>query len=468
MKKNICCIGLASLALAAVAGCQSTTSSSLSSGVSSTTGTGTSTAGNSVTVTSTATSTSKEDVAFTVWGGEEDQTLLSEIATNFETAHPEANFTITIGVQSESTAKDTILTDPSSAADVFAFASDQIYDLVKASCLQKISDVDSDIAADVEARNSAGSVDAAKVNDDLYAFPLTASNGYFLYYDSSILSASDVTSYDTMLAALKTKSEAAGDVTYKFAWPSGSGWYLAGWYDGVGLTATLDTTTSKTVCDWNSTTNNPTGLKTSEAFMKYSVGEYKDYWLSESDSDFASDVGRNDGTYRVVAGINGTWNATAVKTAYGTGYAATKLPTFGVNGTSYQQYSVGGFKFVGVNAYSSQTGWAVDFANYLSNQANQVLRYTERGEGPTNTAAAASIDFSNDVALSALIAQSSYAFTQLVSSNFWTPSGALSKALETGLNGEAALVTGMGTSSLVFNETDLQSYLDTAVAAIES
>ena len=100
------------------------------------------------------------------------------------------NVTIEIGVQSESSAKDTVLADPESAADVFAFADDQLNELVNAGALQEVL-LNPD---DVKSRNLPGSVGAATMNDKLYAYPMTADNGYFLYYDASILSAEDVQS----------------------------------------------------------------------------------------------------------------------------------------------------------------------------------------------------------------------------------------------------------------------------------
>ena len=63
------------------------------------------------------------DVKLTMWGAEEDQTMLREMADAFiEQNADKGNVTIEIGVQSESSAKDTVLADPESAADVFAFA----------------------------------------------------------------------------------------------------------------------------------------------------------------------------------------------------------------------------------------------------------------------------------------------------------------------------------------------------------
>ena len=67
------------------------------------------------------------DVKLTMWGAEEDQTMLREMADAFiEQNADKGNVTIEIGVQSESSAKDTVLADPESAADVFAFADDQV------------------------------------------------------------------------------------------------------------------------------------------------------------------------------------------------------------------------------------------------------------------------------------------------------------------------------------------------------
>lgn len=48
---------------------------------------------------------------------------------------------VKIGVESESTAKDTILTDVEAAADVYSFASDQLIDLVNAGALMNLEDV---------------------------------------------------------------------------------------------------------------------------------------------------------------------------------------------------------------------------------------------------------------------------------------------------------------------------------------
>ena len=183
----------------------------------------------------------KQDVSLTLWGAEEDQALLQSLIDSFKEEYADAaNFDISLGVESESTAKDTVLTDAEAAADVYAFASDQLPDLVNAGALQSIDEMDEALqayagkgVADIESANSADSVEAATFNDTLYAFPMTADNGYFLYYDSSVLSEEDVASWDSLLAA----ADAAGK---KVAMTLASGWYNASFFYSAGFTTSLN------------------------------------------------------------------------------------------------------------------------------------------------------------------------------------------------------------------------------------
>lgn len=111
-RKNVLAVTLAALmAVTSLAGCGGAGSSETAAGGS---------------AAQTTASGEKQDVALTVWGAEEDQTMLAEMIEAFKTAYADrANFTIELGVESEATCKDTILTDVEAAADVFAFADDQ-------------------------------------------------------------------------------------------------------------------------------------------------------------------------------------------------------------------------------------------------------------------------------------------------------------------------------------------------------
>ena len=151
----------------------------------------------------------KQDVSLRIWGAEEDQTMLQGMIDSFKEHYADyANFDIQLGTESESTAKDTVLADIEAAADVYAFASDQLIDLVNAGALQSVDEMDAALeayagksVADVKSANAPGSVDAATKDGTLYAFPMSADNGYFLYYNSTLVTPEDAQSWDTLLAA---------------------------------------------------------------------------------------------------------------------------------------------------------------------------------------------------------------------------------------------------------------------------
>ena len=117
------------------------------------------------------------------------QNVMKELTDKFKEQYSDVDFNITIGAVSEADAKDKILEDIDAAADVFVFADDQVNDLVNAGALQEVA---ATYTYDPKETNSEATVAAATKDGKLYAYPLTASNGYFLYYDSNIFSEEDV------------------------------------------------------------------------------------------------------------------------------------------------------------------------------------------------------------------------------------------------------------------------------------
>lgn len=382
----------------------------------------------------------KADVALTMWGAEEDQAMLQGMIDTFKAEYADyANFDIQLGVQSESTAKDTVLADVEAAADVYAFASDQIVDLVNAGALLDLDSMDAALQsyagkgiADVKAANNSGSVDAATWNDKFYAFPMSADNGYFLYYDSSVITPEQAGSWDTLLAA----ADAAGK---KVGMTLASGWYNASFFYGAGFTTGRNDDGS-TAMDWNGTAD-VTGVQVVQSMLDIAGNSA---FLAIADGDISNQIA--SGTLAAV--VSGTWDATAAQDAFGEGYAATKLPTFTCGDKQIQQGSVAGFKMVAVNAYSKNAGWATLLAEWITNEENQTIRFNEREIGPSNTNAANSDAVKSNKAIAALGEQSAYGVVQLVGGKYWDPSatfgeniaqGTLSRDDEAGI--QAALDT---------------------------
>ena len=337
-----------------------------------------------------------KDVTLTMWGAEEDQDLLREISDKFIEKYGNygGKITINLGVQSESTAKDTVLTDPTAAADVYAFADDQLNELVKAGALQEVQ-LNAD---DVKNRNTPASVDAATMDGKLYAYPLTADNGYFMFYDKSFFTEDDVKSLDTMME----KAAAAGK---KVSMDVANGWYLYSFYAGAGLNLGLADDGVNTVCNWNEAP----GADVTQAVIDICKNPG---FIALKDEEFTGKL--KDGT--LVAGVNGTWRANDAAEVWGDNYAACKLPTYTLNGEQVQMASFSGFKLIGVNPHSANVGAAMLLADFVTNEENEGLRFKERTQGPSNINALAA---ASSPALTAVVDQSEYATLQLVGGNYW-------------------------------------------------
>lgn len=366
----------------------------------------------------------KQTVALRLWGAEEDQALLQSLIDSFVEEYSDAaDITVELGVESESTAKDTVLTDVEAAADVYAFASDQLPDLVNAGALQSVDDMDEALqayagkgVADIESENSADSVEAATFNDTLYAFPMTADNGYFLYYDSTVLSEEDVATWDSMLA----KADEAGK---KVAMTLASGWYNASFFYSAGFTTGLNNDGS-TSMDWNGEADY-TGVEVAQAMLNITGSPA---FMAVADGDISNQIASG----QLCAAVSGTWDAAAAQDAFGDGYAATKLPTFTIAGEQLQQASVSGYKMVGVNAHSENAGWAALLADWITNEAAQQQRFDERQIGPSNNKVLESDAVQSNVALAALAAQNEFGVVQFAGQNYWDPAATFGEIVAKG------------------------------------
>lgn len=386
-----------------------------------------------------------ETISLTVWGAEEDQTLLQKLTEEFKALYPDMTFDIQIGVESESTAKDTVLTDVEAAADVYSFASDQLNELVKAGALMNLEEVGEALQVagrtldDVKAANVAASVEAASVNGSLYAFPRAGDNGYFLYYDSSILSEEDVASWDSLLAAAEANGKKVG-MTFS------SGWYNASFFYGAGFSTGLNEDGTTTV-DWNGTSpDGYTGVQVVQAML--GIAAHPAFMA----------IGDGDGSNQLASGelcayVSGTWDAMTAQTVYGDGYAATKLPTYTIGDTQVQQGSVAGYKFIGVNGMSENAGWATVLADFLTNQDSQQKYFDQRESGPTNVNIIDSDAVKENVAIAALAEQSAYSKVQMVGGKYWDPSQTLGELIAQG-------------SIAADDEAAIQEALDTFVEGV--
>ena len=378
-----------------------------------------------------------EEVTLSVWCAGEDIPMITGMINEFKEMHKdEAIFSITVSAEGEDTCKDTILSNPDAAADIFTFAADQFNSLYDAGVLLQITE-DADKIIE-ENGSSSGAVMSALRDGKLYAYPATASNGYFLYYNAEYLTEDDVKSFDRIL-------EVAAENGKKMTMDLSNGWYIYSFFKGAGLEVSLSEDGKTNVCNWNSTSENYTGVDVAQAMLDIAGN---DGFLAGGDDILKQ--GAKDGS--VIAGISGTWLSNDIKEGFGDGYAAAKLPEYTVKGDSVQMHSFAGYKFIGVNADTESPKWAQLLSQWLTNEQNQLKRFRERGEGPSNVNAAGTDEVKASIAISALSEQSVYGHLQNVADTFWTP----------------AYVFGTSIAAKNVDNVDLQVLLDTMVEGITS
>jgi arabinogalactan oligomer / maltooligosaccharide transport system substrate-binding protein len=349
-----------------------------------------------------------EVVSLKVWGDDLDQALLQQLVEEFKAANPTKTYQITFGVVGEGEAKTNVLADIEAAADVFAFADDQILDLVKAGALYEITFN----KAQVTAANVAGSIDISTVDGKLYAYPFTADNGYFLYYDKRVVTADQVKTLDGLLAAANAKNA-------KFAYDISNSWYLAGLFLGAGGKIDINANL-KNVPDFN----NARGVQLVEEVIWPLVNNTA--FLNTSSEAVMADLFSRQ---QLAAGVIGTWGKSAIQGALGENMGVTKLPTMTLGGQQVQMGSFAGYKLMGVKRTTKFPLEAQRLADFITNEQSQLRRYEVRSLGPSNINAGKNSIIQSDIVLAALALQNNYATPMKNLTTYWGPAGSFGETL---------------------------------------
>ena len=320
-----------------------------------------------------------------IWVAEATVEFTKAQVEAFKAANPEyAGMTVVVEPVGEGDAATKMITDVEAGADIFGFAQDQLGRLVAAGALEVVFE---DNAVIVAEQNDAGSVAAVMMGDTMYAYPMTSDNGYFLYYDKSVVT--DPTNMEAILA----DCEKAGKNVY---FEINSGWYQTAFFFGAGCTLTYSTDDLGNIVKMDCNYASANGVQALKSMIKLAKSPV---FVNGSSASNATNLG---------ALVDGTWDAGAVQGILGENYAAVKLPTI----DGYQLGGFGGFKMLGVKPQTDEAKLAAcdALALYLTSGDVQTARFEAVGWGPSNLAAQQSEAVKSDVALSALAAQ--LAFTK--------------------------------------------------------
>lgn len=372
--------------------------------------------GSGSSTTSTEKSTEKITTTMTVWGSAEDQDekngkWLQTMCEQFNSEHPEWDITFEYGVCSEQDAGKTVPQDPSNSGDVYFFANDQLQALIDANAISKLGGETADY---VKSTNSSAIVDSVTVDNAVYGVPFTT-NTWFMYYDKSKFSDSDVKSLDTMLA----KDKVAFNIT--------EGWYMSSFFlangcnyfgtNGKDNAAGIDIKGDK-------------GTQATEAMVNMTTNP-----------NFVNDLkgvgiaGLREGT--VGAYFSGSWDYKSVKEILGNNFGAIQLPTVKINGQDKQLKAFAGSKAIAVNPNCKYPQIAVALAKYLGGKDAQQKHYELRSVIPCNSELLATEPIKSDVLVKAQ--NDTFNNTAVIQptvtgmNDYWTPAQNFAKSI---VNGE--------------------------------
>ena len=328
----------------------------------------------------------------------------------------------------EADAGSKVVADVASAPDIYCFAQDQLARLVQAAALAAPG---KGAQETIKANNDAGSVAAASVAGTIYAYPMTSDNGYYLYYDKSIISDEDADSLEKIIAACEANGK-------KFRYALENAWYTASFFFATGCHSNWTMTAEGEFNAVDDTFNSAEGMAAMKGMQKLAQSSCYD-----SDADIFTDAG---------AIVTGIWSAGAAAAHFGTNLGATDLPSFTVDGKTYHLGSYTGNKLMGVKPQSDAKKAAVLslLAQYLTGEECQTQRFASFEWGPSNKAAQASEAVQANASLAALALQGEYGQPQGQIHGAWW---------------DIAKVLGADAKNAK-SDTDLQAALDAYDAAI--
>ena len=310
-------------------------------------------------------------------------------------------FNADVQPQGEGDAASNMIIDVEAGADIYCFAQDQLTRLITAKALKSLGQ---GAVKKVTEEYDPDSVVAVTVGENLYAYPLTADNDYFMYYDKSVIPDEDVDSLEKLIA----DCEAAGKyLTYDLR----NAWYNASFFFGAGCKSNWIANDDGTYKDIDDDYNSDKGLVALKGMKKLIASNA---WNNGNDVNaFAN------GSAVVVSGI---WGASIAKEILGDNLGVADLPSFEVDGQEYHLGSYFGFKLLGIKPQEDPARLAAlnQLAQYLTGKDCALERHAEKGWRPAYLEAQEEESVKNDpILVNGVIAQKEYGVVQSAISGAW-------------------------------------------------
>ena len=376
-----------------------------------------------------------------IWAPQEAQELTLKQVADFNASN-EYGIVINATVEpvSEADAATNMITDVEAGGDLYFFAQDQFSRLVQAGALARLGTGAADF---VKSNNVTGAVAAVQSGADYFAYPLTADNGYFMYYDKSVIPEEHIDSLEDLIA----DCEAAGK--YFSMELQTSAWYLASFFFGTGCHSEWVTADDGTFVAVDDDFNSAKGLIAAKGMKKL------------LDSPMHLSAGAADGFANGCAiVVTGIWDYNTAKEILGDNMGAADLPSFTVDGETYHIGSYSGYKLLGVKPQTDAVKGAAlhQLAQYLTGEKGQMERFEAMGWGPANAVDQKNEAVLANAALAALNEQNAYATLQgSIHGSWWDLAKVIGDDVKAATNDEeiqAALDKYEANMAALFNMSD--------------
>lgn len=433
-----------------------------------------------------------------IWGPKEHEEVYKQAIEEYKATHPDFKYEVRFAAQGDAGANAAVSKDVESAGSIITFPNDQLISMKRYGALSKLTDSDVEWAFE---NNVEASVEATKIGDSYYAYPISADNGFVFIFNRDAFK--DTSVWDTvndglkegytfrdLFNALDERGAQTGHEKWangKVIWPSGSAWYESGVffatggdysvvYDEKGVQISASCTFG-----YKGTEENPdysNGLDAIRCMMNTMTDEEGNFsphftYTDDSDpayNDYVSDhIGNGSkAESEPLAGIV-SWNNSEPRDAWGDDYDVEVLPTLeadskllGGDGTKYTWRSFSGFKLMGVNPFSpfarkseENVNILHELAQYLAGKDVSLKRYAATQLGPSNLEAQEDDAVKNDKFLKALNEQFSLVddtgkvigsrVQDSTPANFWSPIANFGKGVyEAVANGKTGAFNNIG------------------------
>ena len=213
--------------------------------------------------------------------------------------------------QGEGDAASNMVLDVEAGADIYCFAQDQLSRLITANALAKLGQ---GASQKVTEEYDPDSVQAVTVGDSLWAYPLTADNDYFMYYDKSIIPDDAVDSLEKLIEICEKEGK-------YFSFDLKNAWYNASFFFGAGCESNWEMDEEGNATGIQDDFNSPKGLIALKGMKKLLDS---DCWNS------SSECATFENNSAIV--VSGIWGSATAKKILGDNLGVADLPSFEVDG----------------------------------------------------------------------------------------------------------------------------------------